>query len=139
MKEVAQNYSDYLLNAIIVTLYKKYKMDEKANLFNKLCFIATSEKFTHVFFMVFNKFVTGQKNFYLKKMICFHPLLIRCSSTDINITIQFIIYSTTSPIFWEKKNLVNLINSKTFLENKNVNFFHQLVIFRSLNIVELKL
>lgn len=55
------------------------------------------------FFMVFNKFVTGQKNFYLKKMICFHPLLIRCSSTDINITIQFIIYSTTSPIFWKKK------------------------------------
>lgn len=91
------------------------------------------------FFMVFNKFVTGQKNFYLKKMICFHPLLIRCSSTDINITIQFIIYSTTSPIFLGKKNLVNLINSKTFLENKNVNFFHQLVIFRSLNIVELKL
>lgn len=53
MKEVAQNYSDYLLNAIIVTLYKKYKMDEKANLFNKFCFIAPSEKFTHVFFYGF--------------------------------------------------------------------------------------
>ena len=41
--------------------------------------------------------------------------------------------------FLEKKKSGKFDQFKNFLENKNVNFFHQLVIFRSLNIVELKL